>query len=173
LHIGNRLVDARHGERRGLGVGDEGGRRFLHRYRRRRDNVPSDGQVTRDRQRSGRQPSRKLLGRAASSRCVPTRPGRRRPWGRVCDGGRRQWRSRRAVVMSLGEQRFSSRIGWLSGAPLHFPPLRRVASAKAKVPLAVYQRPRVLSGSVARETETRGYDGAPGWAVVECWWGKD
>jgi len=122
-------------------------------------NVPSEGRLPGI--DSARVDTRHVSYLRARETAVPTRPGRRRREGRVCDGGRRQWRSRRrAVVMSLGEQRFSSRIGWLSGAPLHFPPLRRVASGKGKVPLSIKSRGCCLASSGARLRQ-------------ETWWRRD
>jgi hypothetical protein len=97
----------------------------------------------------------------AQETTVPRRRNCRRGRGRVWEGGGRQWRSRRALVMSLGEQRFSSRIRWLSGAPLS--PSSSSGVGK-ELKAAVYQKPRVR--------DKRGYDGATVWALVDCWWGK-
>jgi hypothetical protein len=88
----------------------------------------------------------------AQATAVPTRRRRRRRRGRVGGRGGRQWRSRRAVVMSLGKQRFSSRIRWLSGAPLSPSSSSGVGKGSSA---AVYQKPRVLFGFVGREYETR------------------
>jgi hypothetical protein len=150
LHIGNGFVDVRHGEDRMCWIGAK--RASGDFFTDRGDgvtNVPSEGRLPGI--DSARVDTRHVSYLRARETAVPTRPGRRRREGRVCDGGRRQWRSRRrAVVMSLGEQRFSSRIGWLSGAPLHFPPLRRVASGKGKVPLSIKSRGCCLASSGAR-----------------------
>jgi hypothetical protein len=88
----------------------------------------------------------------AQETTVPRRRNCRRGRGRVWEGGGRQWRSRRALVMSLGEQRFSSRIRWLSGAPLS--PSSSSGVGK-ELKAAVYQKPRVRFGFVGREYETR------------------
>lgn len=67
------------------------------------------------------------------------------------------------MVMSLGEQRFSSRIGWLSGAPLS--PSSSSGVGKG-LSAAVYQKPRVLFGVVGREYETAEVMTATVWAAV-------